>query len=126
MATATVMNGANNISSVELRVTGYGSFIFTMEKFPSHCGATILHNMAVRKNQEPTKDEGKAYAEVTEWLLTNRREEMNFRRSRIIAADNKNGFIAKLAYYSDEWNHSNPVINKQTNREIAFYWLDKR
>ena len=124
MATATVENH-EDVSTVSVKITGWGVFTFQMEKFPSHCGATIMHNMSLMPIARPTIAEQTAYKELTKWLVSTRREEQNFKRARIIAADHIKGPIAKMAHYCDEWNHSNPVVNWQTNREIAFYWLDR-
>lgn len=108
-----------------LIVVGFGKFIFNLEKFPSHCGAAILHNVSVLYNKTPTIKEAQFFKEITNWLLKNKRKEANFKRSRIIAADNAYGYIANMARHCKKWQSSNSVVNTITNRNVKFYWLDK-
>ena len=119
------VSNIDETSNVDIHITGYGHVYFKLEKFPHHCGASILHHFSIAKNEKPEIDEAAALPEVTKYLLNNRREEWNFKRSRIIAGDNLQGFISKLTYYSPEWKESNSVINSQTNKPITFYWLDR-
>lgn len=119
------VNTVDGTSRVSLLITGFGRVTFELDKFPHHCGATIIHNFNVYKANTSKKTYLEVAQLITEWLLNNKQEDINFRRSRIISADRVDGPLALLAQSSKKWKSSNQVTNKQTNRNIVFYWLDR-